>query len=257
LTEIDTKAVQVFVSYLSTGGRSRKTTLTVLATLSSIMRTAKSWGYACGEFHFASLILPREGVKKEQRAFTDDEVRRRIEAADEPFSTILLITAVLGLHIGETLGLRVSDFDFAKRIIRVRQSVDSASRRIGGVKSKASSADMPMSTELEQRLRALLSRHNGKSALLFVNKNDRPFCADRLREKKLHPPLDKLKIPRGGFHGMRHGAASALLADGASPALVQKQLRHSDPRITLGIHGHVLGDQQRNAVQNRSARRVN
>jgi integrase len=56
---------------------------------------------------------------------------------------------------------------------------------------------------------------------------------------------------------MRHGAASALLADGASPAPVQKQLRHSDPRITLGIYGHAIGDQQRNAVQNRSARLVN
>jgi integrase len=116
---------------------------------------------------------------------------------------------------------------------------------------------MPMSAELEQRLRALLSRHNGKSELFFVNKHDHPFCADKLREKKLHPLLDKLKIPRGGFHGMRPGAACALLADGASPALVQKQSRHSDPRITLGIYGHVIGDQQRNAVQNRGARLVN
>jgi integrase len=186
------------------------------------MRTVKAWGYACGDFHLASLTLPRDSVKKEQRAFTDDEVHRMIKAAAEPFSTILLITAVLGLRIGEILGLRVSDIDFAKRIVRVRQSVDSASRTIGVVKSKASSAGMPMSTELEKRLRALLSRYNGKSELLFVNRNGRPFCADKLREKRLHPLLDKLSIPRGGFHGMRHGAASAWLADGASPALVQK-----------------------------------
>jgi integrase len=53
---------------------------------------------------------------------------------------------------------------------------------------------------------------------------------------------------------MRHGAISALLADGATPAVVQKQLRHSDPRITLGIYGHVIGNQQRDAVENRSAR---
>jgi len=53
---------------------------------------------------------------------------------------------------------------------------------------------------------------------------------------------------------MRHGATSALLADGATPAVVQKQLRHSDPRITLGIYGHVIGNQQRDAVENRSAR---
>jgi len=44
--------------------------------------------------------------------------------------------------------------------------------------------------------------------------------------------------------------------DGATPAVVQKQMRHSDPRITLGIYGHVIGDEQRNVVQNRPARLV-
>src|SRR5215471_9333324 len=102
------------------------------------MHTAKSWGYACGDGCFADLTLPRESVKREQRAFTDDEVRRMIQAASEPFATILVLTAVLGLKIGETLGLRVSDLDFAKRIVGVRQSVDSASRTINGVKSRAS-----------------------------------------------------------------------------------------------------------------------
>jgi hypothetical protein len=33
---------------------------------------------------------------------------------------------------------------------------------------------------------------------------------------------------------MRHGAASSLLADGATPVVV-RQLRHSDTRITLEI----------------------
>jgi hypothetical protein len=53
------------------------------------------------------------------------------------------------------------------------------------------------------------------------------------------------------------GAASSLLADGATPAVVQRQLRHSDARITLGIYGHVIGDEQRDAVQTRSKRLVN
>jgi integrase len=53
---------------------------------------------------------------------------------------------------------------------------------------------------------------------------------------------------------MRHGVTSALLADGATPAVMQKQPRHSDPRITLGVYAHVIGDQQRSAVENRSAR---
>jgi site-specific recombinase XerD len=71
--------------------------------------------------------------------------------------------------------------------------------------------------------------------LLFTNKHGRPLSANKLREKILHPLLEKLGVPRGEFHSLRHGAASALLADGATPAVVQKQLRHSGPRITVGI----------------------
>jgi integrase len=107
--------------------------------------------------------------------------------------------------------------------------------------------DLPMYNELEARLRTHLQRHDLKNHLLFVNRRGRPFSAKQLREKQLrekqlrekqlrekqlrekqlHPLLDALGIPRGEFHSMRHGAASSLLKDGATPAVVQKQLRHS------------------------------
>jgi len=53
---------------------------------------------------------------------------------------------------------------------------------------------------------------------------------------------------------MRHDAASVLLADGATPAVAQQQLRHPDARMALRIYGPIIGDEQRDAVQNRSAR---
>src|ERR1700730_466598 len=254
LTEINTKAVQSFVAYLATGGRSRKTVENVLLTLSSILRTARAWNYACGNFSLSDITMPREGVRKEQRSFTDAEVGKILSAAPEPFGTILAVTAVLGLRIGEVLALRISDVDLTRRIVRVRQSVDAATRTVQAVKSSASSADVPLPSQLEGRLRKHLQTHDGKTDLLFVNRLGRPFSANKLREKVLHPLLEKLGIPRGGFHSMRHGAASALLADGATPAVVQKQLRHSAARITLGVYGHVIGNQQRDAVENRSAR---
>jgi integrase len=254
LTEINTKAAQAFVAHLATGGRSRKTVENVLLTLSSILRKARAWDYACGSFSLADITLPREGVKKEQRCFTDEEVGKILAAAPEPFGTILAVTAVLGLRIGEVLALRLNDLDFSRKIIRVRQSIDAVTRLPQAVKSQASSADVPMPSQLGARLRKHLQTHDGKTDLLFVNRRGRPFSANKLREKVLHPLLVKLGIPRGGFHSMRHGATSALLADGATPAVVQKQLRHSDARITLGIYGHVIGSQQRDAVENRSAR---
>ena len=59
----------------------------------------------------------------------------------------------------------------------------------------------------------------------------------------------------GEFHAIRHGTPSALLADGAAPAVVQRQLRHRDAKITLERSSHVIGD-ARTAVENMSARLV-
>src|SRR6267143_1151886 len=162
LTEINTKAVQGFVAYLASG-RSRKTVENVLLTLSSLLRTAKAWNYACGSFSLGDITMPREGVRKEQRSFTDEEVGKILSAAPEPFGTILAVTAVLGLRIGEVLALRVSDVDFERKIIRVRQCIDAATRTVQSVKSTASSADVPMPSQLEGRLRKHLQTPDGKT----------------------------------------------------------------------------------------------
>jgi integrase len=114
-----------------------------------------------------------------------------------------------------------------------------------------------MPPQLEKQIKGYLASEHYREndlGLLFINKRGRPFNANKLRTQVLHPLLAKLGIERGGFHSMRHGTCSALLADGATPAVVQKQLRHSDPRTTLGVYGHVIGNQQRDAVENRSAR---
>jgi integrase len=256
LTEIKTKTVQSFVSSIALG-RSRKTVENVLLTLSSILRTARAWEYACGNLSLKDITMPREGVRKEPRSFTDVEVGKILSAAREPFATIFATAAVLGLRIGETLALRVTDIDLTQKTIRVRQSVDAVTRKTHAVKTRASTADLPMSPQLEKRLCAhLASQHfrANEGGLLFVNERRRPYSANKLREKVLHPLLGKLGISLGGFHSARHGATSALIADGANPAVVQKQLRHSDARTTLGIYAHVIGNQQREAVERRAAR---
>jgi integrase len=254
LPEINTKIVQTLVASMATAGLSRKTVENVLLTLSAILNKAKAWAYACGGFKLSDLTLPRDAVRKEQRCFTAREVGRIIAAASEPFATIWSLVAVLGLRVGEALALRVSDLDFEQKIIRVRQSVDDATRRIQSCKSASSRADVPMPPQLEIRLRRYLLTRGIETDLLFVNKRGRPFSANKLREKQLHPLLRKLGIPRGGFHAARHGATSELLEHGVSPTVVQKQMRHSDARITLGVYGHVVGDAQRRAVEDHAAR---
>jgi integrase len=156
LPEANTKIVQAFVTYLASRGLSRKYVENILLTLSSILSKARAWGYACGRFSLADLTLPREGVKQEQRSFTASEAGRIVAAAKEPFKTLWAILFMLGLRIGEGIGLRVCDLDFERKILRVRQSVDSATRKIKACKSDSSSADLPMPPQLEARLRSCL-----------------------------------------------------------------------------------------------------
>ena len=65
---------------------------------------------------------------------------------------------------------------------------------------------------------------------------------------KLLETLKDLGIERAGLHALRHMAASELIQNGVAPSVVQRQMRHSDSRITLQKYAHVIGDAQRRAV---------
>jgi len=41
------------------------------------------------------------------------------------------------------------------------------------------------------------------------------------------------------FHDLRHTTANLLLMGGANPAAVQRILRHSDPKTTTEVYGHL------------------
>lgn len=51
------------------------------------------------------------------------------------------------------------------------------------------------------------------------------------------------------MHAFRHMHSSLLVGTGAPPTVTQAQPGHADPRITLGIYSHVIGDSHRRAVE--------
>ena len=249
-SELTAKRIQAFVTTLSSGQRTRKTIENVLLTLSSILSAARIWGHDVPRISLSDLSLPPKTVRK-ARCYTLEDMQKIVCSCDEPLSTICFILSVSGMRIGEVLALRVEDLDFRRKLLNVRCSTYAG--QIGTPKSAASIADLPLPAALEARLKAYLeSRHYHKNdfGLLFVNRRGRPFSANKLREKKLRPLLAELGIPVAGFHAFRHAVASELIDSGAPITVVQAQLRHSDPRITLGLYGHVIPQSQREAVSN-------
>lgn len=56
-------------------------------------------------------------------------------------------------------------------------------------------------------------------------------------------------VPDIGVHGLRHTAATLLLAAGVQPHVVQERLGHADISITLGLYSHALPKQRADAAR--------
>ena len=247
LDELGVQSQQNFVTRLSKCV-TRKTALNVLATLGSILRTAKAWGYCCHALDVRRLALPCEEAREQARSFTPDEARRILALAAEPYRTIFAIAVMAGLRAGEVLGLQRSDLDFDRGLIHVRRSAWYG--RVQSVKSKSSRAPVAMPAALAEQLREYLKAWKpNPEGFLFLTRNGRPVAANKAVEYGLWPVLDALNIPRAGMHAFRHCHASVLIDVGANPKVAQQQMRHADARITLDRYAHVIGDAQREAVE--------
>ena len=247
LSDLGVEGYQTFVAALSRRV-ARKTLLNVLGTLSTMVKSARKWGYICQPLQLSELVIPGGVEKIAQRFFSAEEVKRIIAEASEPFATMFAILGMTGIRAGELLGMKVEDLDFERRLIFIRRSAWRGNLQT--TKSKASKGALPMPEPLAAVLKRYLETWRPNAMrLLFMNRRGRPFNANKVRTLGLHPVLKKLGIPLGGLHAFRHTHSSLLLDVGAPPTVAQAQLRHSDPRITLGIYGHVVGDAQRNAVE--------
>jgi integrase len=227
---------------------SRKTILNVLGTLSTILTTARDWGYNCEQISLTKLRLPPRGIAYEAPHFTVEQVQKILAIAQEPWRTMFCIFMMDGLRAGEALGLQWPDIDFERNLLHIRRSAWYG--RLQTAKSESSETVLPIPNPLLNVLKAYREQWKpNPQGFLFVTRNNRPPSSNKVVEYHLWPILDALEIDRCGVHAFRHTHTALLLDSGATPKVVQRQLRHSDARTTLEIYGHVVGDAHRAAVE--------
>jgi integrase len=244
---------QIFVTQISKQGVSRKTVLNVLGTLSSILTTAKDWGYDCQQIDLGKLRLPSRSASYEAPHFTVEQLGKILALAEEPWRTLFCIVTMDGLRAGEVLGLKWSDIDLDRALLTIRRSAWYGN--LQPAKNQASETVLPIPESLVSVLKEYRKhwKPNPKD-LLFVTRNGRPPSSNKVVEYRLWTILDALGIPRCGLHAFRHSHTALLLDSGATPKVAQRQLRHADARTTLQIYGHVVGDAHREAVEKVAAR---
>jgi integrase len=250
LQEITAKRLQAFVTTMAATGVTRKTIENVLQSLFSILHTARLFGCAVPAVKRGDLVLPPPEAGREVRFLDAHQMGQIITKAREPFATMFALLGMSGLRAGELLGLKVCDLDFSRKVIHIRWSVDSRTKKEQSTKSRGSASDVPIPLALEKRLKDFLRAHyrENPNGYLFANRNGNSYSVGKVTEYGLWPVQDILGIPHTGLHAFRHAAASELLEEGAPLTVVQRQMRHCDARTTLQKYGHVVGDAQRRAV---------
>ena len=248
LEQFNVENQQIFITRMFEKGVSRKSVLNVLGTLSSILTTARDWGYNCEHIDVRKLRLPPRGERYEAPHFTIDQLQHILAIAEEPWHTLFCILTMDGLRAGKVLGLQWKDIDLDRRLLHVRRSAWYG--HVQTAKSKASETVLP----IPQLLVTVLKKYQTQwkpnpQGFLFVTRNGRPPFSNKVVEYHLWAILDALEIPRCGLHAFRHSHTALLLDSGATPKVVQRQLRHADARTTIEIYGHVIGEAQREAVE--------
>src|SRR5262245_58727116 len=172
LRDVTLPLVREFIKVLLGKGLAPTTIGNVILILKEMLKHAVQWGYL--DANPAQYVeLPR-GEEIEIEVLTAEEVRRLLEAQDEPLKTLLLTAVLTGMRQGELFGLQWPDIDFEGHRIHVRRSLWHG--ELGTPKSRRSrrAIDMPMS--LEEALRQHSAHRRGD--FVFHGRDGTPLDAD-------------------------------------------------------------------------------
>ena len=222
-------------------------------------------------------VLRRQVPKRKPDFLRVDEVPRVLAALDDRWRPLFAAAVYTGLRKGELLGLTKAKVDLRERLLYVARSYDRVTNKSKReevipiaselipfleIAIEASPSDlvfpapdgsmMREDVDIENVLRRALGRAG--IVLGYEHVCRRKGCGHSARhedpELRLCPTCNMKLWPKAlvrpiRFHDLRHTTASLLLMAGASLAAVQRILRHSDPRITTEVYGHLVPDNLR------------
>jgi integrase len=263
LADIRRYHVATFVAELIEAGRGPVTIRRILTLLGTIFASAVK-----DELISAN---PAQGADKPAlsdgpvKVWEPDDVRTFLMRCSQHRLGPLFEVAVLtGLRRGEITGLRWSDVDLARRKIVVRRNRVSVRGRVieqQTAKTKAglrtvSLSDFAVASLLAWQLRQAEEAQAAQEAWqtkghVFTMEDGRaldPGYVTRLFQRLRRCRGQEEELPPLTFHGLRHCAASLMLASGADIAVVSKLMGHASIAITADVYGHLVGTIAQKAV---------
>lgn len=158
-------------------------------------------------------------------------------------ANLILLLAHTGMRIGEAVGLRWSDIDFATGMIRIADERSSRRKKLAGSARTTKgrrSRTIPIHSRLREMLNGLKRQPDGRvlhaargGKLLprnvlatFIEKVIEPL------KKQFPTPEGEIGFEHGRLHSFRHFFCSQSFLSGATEGEVRDWLGHADSKIT-------------------------
>lgn len=251
LSSITPVHIRRVVLEMQARGLSAKSVRTYVGTLQAMFAAAVEADVITrSPVRIRSLGLQRI-VRRERPTLTAEQLEALAAAVPDKYAALVLLAGVTGLRWGEAIGLRLGDVDLLRQTVSVRQTVEEVSGHaqiVAATKTAASRRRFSIPTLLVERISAHVAEHRpdaGPDDLLFVGAKG-GLLRRSFRARVFKPAVATAELPDDlTFHGLRHVAASLLVANGEHPKVIQARLGHADPSVSLGIYAHVSDDLDR------------
>ena len=198
--------------------------------------------------------LPRQKGKSTRKVMTKEQQDLFMEYAKKSylynFFAVMLRT---GLRGGELRGLRYSDIDKNKRVIRIQRTLKYEAGHgyfEDTPKTRTSTRDIPLTAALEE----LLDTQRNYWGFKVVKMKQYLFCTEKglpLGRERVQGEIDRTikRIQAAGYefnhitpHVFRHTFATRAIEAGMQPQVLKTILGHSSLAMTMDLYSHVLPD---------------
>jgi integrase len=194
---------------------------------------------------------------RQARSLTVEQFQALLKKLPEPFETLALCCATMGLRISEALGLRWGDIDWRGSRINVERGI--VAQRVDATKTQGSRKTISVARELLERLRLWkqCSQFRADTDWVFAS----PIKIGRLPysyagvQRTLQSAANAAGIGKLTTHAFRHSFRTWLNQTGAPIATQQKLMRHSSIAMTMDTYGTTF-DAELTAASSKVAERV-
>lgn len=182
-----------------------------------------------------------------------DEIHLFLKACKgERHYLTFLLAIYTGMRRGEILGLKWSDIDFTKKIIRVNRSLaynPKVGYKFTQGKTKNSKRHIPIPEfvlnvlkshrEMQDTWIELVGElYHNQDLVICTNSGTEQNPQNLIRVMKRIIKKADVRVIR--FHDIRHTHASILISEGVDIVKISNRLGHANPKITLEYYAHLL-----------------